>query len=124
MWCVRLVACVAAERGDGRTIYEVYPAASLAQWMWLGGSYKQATPASKALKSRIVDQGLDVGVCGETSVASDDDLDALVSALTAAFAFAGRTEPAPPHLEQLSKSEGWIQVPSRPALDLAAVNFA
>ena len=126
--CVRLVGCLAAERGDGRTIYEVYPAASLARWMCLGGSYKQATPTSKALRRRIVDQlveqGLDVGVFGETLVASDDDLDALVSALSAAFAFAGRTDPPPPHLAQLSKSEGWIHVPSRTALDLAALNFA
>ncbi len=126
--CVRLVQCLAAERGDRRTIYEVYPAASLARWMSLGGSYKKATPASKALRRRIVDQlveqGLDVGGFGETLVASDDDLDALVSALTAALAFAGRTDPPPPHLEQLSRSEGWIHVPSMTALGLEALNFA
>ena len=92
------------------------------------GSYKQATPTSKALRRRIVDQlveqGLDVGGFGETLVASDDDLDAVVSALTAALAFTGQTDPPPPHLEQLSKSEGWIHVPSMTALDLEALNFA
>lgn len=126
--CVRLVECLVAERGDGRTIYEVYPAASLARWMPLRGSYKQATPASKALRRWIVDQlveqGLDVGAFGETLVASDDDLDALVSALTAALAFSGGTDPPPPHLVQLSKSEGWIHVPSRTGLALAGLNFA
>ncbi len=125
--CVRLVQCLVAERGDQRTIYEVYPRASLARWMSLDGSYKKTTPASKAVReqivSRLVEHGLDVGVFRETLEASDDDLDALVSALTAALAFAGRTDLPPPHLAQLSKSEGWIHVPSGPLPDLEALSF-
>lgn len=42
---------------------------------------------------------------------SDDDLDALVSALTAALSYAGKTHPPPPHLEDLAASESWIHVP-------------
>lgn len=55
----RLFECLAAERSDGRPPTKL-STASLAPWMSLGGSYKQATPASKAPRKRIVDQGLDV----------------------------------------------------------------
>ena len=127
--CVRLVQCLEAFRGDRRTIYEVYPAASLACWMTVTSSYKKKRdPASKAVRrwiiGRLVEQGLDVASFGEALVASDDDLDALVSALTAALAFAGRTDLPPPNHAVLAKSEGWIHIPSGPISDLASLDFS
>lgn len=126
--CVRLVQCLEASRGDRSTIYEVYPAATLARWMTVAGSYKKRDSASKAIRrhiiSRLVEQGLDLGDWRQTLVASDDDLDALVSALTAALAFAGRTElPLPSHAAS-ARSEGWIHIPSGPLSDLSSLCLA
>lgn len=126
--CVRLVQCLEASRGDRSTIYEVYPAATLARWMTLSGSYKKRDPTSKTIRRRIiarlVEQGLDLGDCRQTLVASDDDLDALVSALTAALAFAGRTELPPPSHAIPARSEGWIHIPSGPISELSSLCFA
>ena len=115
--CIHLVQRLAAIRRRD-TILEVYPAASLATWMALQGSYKASSSdrqAASANRRRIVDMfvchGLDVSTFGEALTSSDDDLDALVSALTAAFSYAGRTHPPPRHLGDLAASEGWIQIP-------------
>ena len=115
--CIHLVQRLAAIRRH-ETILEVYPAASLANWIALQGSYKASSSdkqAANANRRRIVDlfvcHGLDVSTFGETLSNSDDDLDALVSALTAALSYAGKTHPPPPHLEDLAASEGWIHVP-------------
>ena len=66
--------------------------------MALQGSYKASSSdkqAATANRRRIVDlfvcHGLDVSTFGETLTNSDDDLDALVSALTAALSYAGKT---------------------------------
>ena len=131
--CVRLVQCLEAVRGDQRTIYEVYPAASLARWgIELDGSYKKKDKRNEAASKvrrrriieRLVEHELDLGTFEESLVASDDDLDALVSALTAALAFAGQTDHPPPDLAALARSEGWIHIPSGPLLDLSSLDFS
>ena len=127
--CIRLLQCLAAIRGR-ETIFEVYPAASLANWVAFKGSYKVSSKnkqAATANRRRIVDlfvdHGLDLSTFDETLTNSDDDLDALVSALTAALSFAGRTHPPPPHLVDLAASEGWIQIPIGALLDLEYLSF-
>ena len=96
--CVRLVEYLVAERGDRSSIYEVYPAATLA-CSYKSASAKTKRAASKAARTqilgRLIDHGLDVATFGDALVDVDDNLDALLSAVTAALAFAGRTEPPP-----------------------------
>lgn len=125
--CVRLVEYLVAERGDRGSIHEVYPAATLAKWMTVDGSYKSVgtqakRAASKAVRIRIlgrlIDNGLDVATFGDALADVDDNLDALVSAVTAALAFSGRTELPPPHLAASAHSEGWIHIPSGSLADL------
>ena len=130
--CVRLVQCLTADHGGHSAIYEVYPAASLHHWLPLDSSYKSRSNVKCAAKSKAVrkciierlEQYVDISACGERLVDNDDDLDALVSALTAALAFQGRTHPPPPQLADLAYSEGWIHIPSGPLCDLALLAFA
>ena len=123
--CVHLIKFLEQNRQNRResrpAIYEVYPAASLACWMTLDGSYKKnrnrqkdaaAMGVRRQIIERLADSGLDLGSFREAFVASDDNLDALVSALTAGLASAGRTDPPPENLAHLAASEGWINVPS------------
>ena len=126
--CIRLLQCLAAIRRR-ETLLEVYPAASLANWVAFQGSYKVSSKnkqAATANRRRIVDlfvdHGLDLSTFDETLTNSDDDLDALMSALTAALSFVGRTPP-PPHLADLAASEGWIQIPIGTLLDLEFLSF-
>ena len=130
--CVRLVRCLVEVRGDQSTIFEVYPAASLASWMTVTGSYKassnkQSAAASRSNRNGIVDKlinnGVDIATFRDRFVASHDDLDALVSALTAAFAFKGKTHLPPTHLTDIAYSEGWIHLPSEPLCALGLLAF-
>ena len=127
--CTRLLQDLATTRRR-ETIFEAYPAASLANWVGFKGSYKTSSKNKQAAtdnRRRILDvfveRGLDLSTFDETFTNSDDDLDALVSALTAAFAFAGRTHPPPPHLADLAASEGWIHVPIGTLPNLALLSF-
>lgn len=127
--CVCLVQCLVATRRH-ESIFEVYPAASLANWVEFQGSYKvssrnkrAATANRRRILDAFVDHGLDLSTFDESLMNSDDNLDALVSALTAALAVADRTHPPPPHLANLSTSEGWIQVPIGTLLDFKRVSF-
>ena len=127
--CICLVQCLAATRSH-ESIFEVYPAASLANWVEFQGSYKvssrnkhAATDNRRRILDHFADHGLDLSTFDETLTNSDDDLDALVSALTAALAFAGRTLPPPPGLAHLAASEGWIQIPTGTLPDLEHLSF-
>lgn len=127
--CVHLVQCLAAIRKP-ETILEVYPAASLANWVAFQGSYKAssknkqaATVNRRRILDLFVDHGLDLSTFDDLLAKSDDDLDALVSALTAACSIAGRTHPPPPHLVDLAASEGWIQIPIGTLRDLTSLSF-
>ena len=115
--CVHLLERLAARKVARTRIYEVYPAASLAKWCLNGGEILQAEHRRRLKKSRriilqrLVDQGVDVGDFRHQLVTRHDDLDALISALTAALAYADKTVAPPPELADHAKLEGWIHIP-------------
>lgn len=126
--CVHLLERLAARKVARTRIYKVYPAASLAKWCLNGGgSYKRNTDASQEVRriilQRLVDQGVDVGDFRHQLVTRHDDLDALISALTAALAYADKTVAPPPELADHAKLEGWIHIPRGSLDQLRALQF-
>ena len=69
--CVRLIQCLAAERGDRRTIYEVYPAASLARWMSLGVRTSRLHPPRRHSEGGL---SINLSSTGSTLEASEKPL--------------------------------------------------
>lgn len=100
--------------GRGRLV-ETYPAGALHIWGLPRGGYKGTEERQQAVRAVIVDglQGLaDLGELAEASIASDDTLDAVVSALIAWMAASGRTvAPESEEAERLAAVEGWIHLP-------------
>ncbi len=113
-------------RDGSDDVYEVYPAAALRAWGLLarrGERYKggpAGDAATRAVRRRILGAlggfggvTLEPGLV-EAAAASDDVLDAAVSALVGVEALAGRTEGPPPELAARAAREGWIHVPRGP----------
>lgn len=104
---------VSDKSGDGR-FYEVYPAASLRAWGLQDTGYKQGEKAPlvrrKILrKLRKQMAWLDFG---GMNFASDDEIDALIAAITAWCAANGHTtKPAEDEMKR-ARIEGWIHIPS------------
>jgi hypothetical protein len=118
--------------GTRSGIYEAYPAAALAAWGLPFKGYKPGTAGStkstsaERIRSEIAD-GVQAKSGGwlridahdglreqlVSSTGADDKLDALISALVARAAHAGKTVPPEPGSEEhrLALEEGWIQVP-------------
>jgi predicted nuclease with RNAse H fold len=113
--------------GSGRLV-ETYPAAALRAWGFLarrgvrykGGGAQGARESQRDERRRIVEaieeqseSWLHVTTAlHEAAVASDHELDALVSALVALAARAGATYPVPVDSREVARREGWIHVPS------------
>ena len=100
--------------GDGR-FFEVYPAATLAQWGLPSKGYKGTKKLAPDLRKQIV-QGLcthlpDLEAC-EKAIACDHALDALVCALTGILAHRGQTHRPNPNDLETAKKEGWIHFPT------------
>ena len=97
--------------GSGR-VCEVYPAAALRSWGLPFRGYKAAD--AQAVREGIVEKLGGVvdwnGFRGEC-VRSDDVLDAVIAALVAREAAAGRTLAPEPGDLDLALSEGWIHLP-------------
>lgn len=115
-----------ARRGKGRLV-EVYPAASLSQWGlnpkdWTddSGSYKRSSSGGPARCRKLAasiqeaaDDRLDFGGDEERFASSDDELDALVAALTVRAVSLGLGEPLPDDVDdETILSEGWIRLPA------------
>jgi predicted nuclease with RNAse H fold len=108
--------------GEQNSVFEVYPAASLASW---GLDYKGYKPGNaeksqraKEMRDRIagelpwVDEDLRAHF-----VESDDKLDAFVASLTARAAWKGRTvRPENGKQHDLAAIEGWIHIPEADSL--------
>lgn len=111
--------------GSGR-VAEVYPAFALMQWgLASEGTYKSRE--ATAARSRIVaglEAGLDLDLSDrvrDRCVASDHDLDALISAVVARAAACGMTHaPATEEERAMAAVEGWMHLPRRD-LPLTAV---
>lgn len=104
-----------ARDGSGRLV-ETYPAGALRVWGLPRDRYKGNEERHRAARTVIV-AGLqrfaDLGDLVEASIASDDTLDAVVSALVAWLAASGRTAtPDSQEVERLAAVEGWIHLPS------------
>lgn len=112
--------------GSGRLV-ETYPAAALRAWGFLarrgvrykGGGSHGARESQREERTRIIDA---IEAQSETwlhvtpalhdaAIASDHELDALVSALVALAARAGATHPVPLESKEAARREGWIHVP-------------
>lgn len=100
--------------GSGRLV-ETYPAGALHVWGLPRTGYKGKEEGPRSVRAAIVEgiQGLvDLGELREESIASDDTLDAVVSALIAWMAASGRTmAPDNEEAERLAAVEGWIHLP-------------
>ncbi len=127
--CVRLCQCLAAKYGDEFKIFEIYPAASLASWMTVKGSYKSSTNPSISRENRIYiveeleKHGVDMSIRKDSFVNSDDDLDALLCALTCAVAFKEKTFLSPADMSKLTEFEGWIHFPCGSLEDFSRITF-
>jgi hypothetical protein len=103
--------------GVGRLV-ETYPAGALHVWGLPRDGYKGKEERPRAIRAAIVDrlQGLaDLGELQDASIASDDTLDAVVSALVAWMAASGRTViPETGEAERVASVEGWIHLPIDP----------
>ena len=103
--------------GSGRLV-ETYPAGALYLWGLPRNGYKGNDEHPRAVREVIVnDLGtrVDLGELEEASIASDDTLDAVVSALVAWMAVSGRTvAPDSEEAERLAAVEGWIHLPGSP----------
>jgi predicted nuclease with RNAse H fold len=113
--------------GSGRLV-ETYPAAALRAWGLLarrgvrykGGGAQGARESQREERQRIIEeieQRSDSWLAVTTAVhdaaiASDHELDALVSALVALAARANATYPVPLDAREPALREGWIHVPS------------
>ena len=119
MRCAGLLARIAATgapiRRDGleSRVAEVYPAAALRIWQLPTLGYKTDRPARAALVKALAAQAqwLDWGGKEQTSIDSDDVLDAVVCALVAGAVAARRTGAPTPDEEALAQEEGWIHLP-------------
>jgi hypothetical protein len=121
--------------GSGRLV-ETYPAAALRAWGLLarrgvrykGGGAEGARESQRTERERIVEEieqhsesWLTVApVLHEACIASDHELDALVSALVALAVRAKATHPAPLESKEAALREGWIHVPNEALSSLGA----
>jgi predicted nuclease with RNAse H fold len=128
MRCALLQEGMAVRAWDGRRqprdgsgqLIEAYPAAALKLLGLPASGYKGPKPESRELRRRIL-RGLavmsDLEQVFETSVASDNHLDAVVSALVGWMAATGRTDrPVSAVDQRLALIEGWIHLPRDPHL--------
>jgi predicted nuclease with RNAse H fold len=103
--------------GRGRLV-ETYPAGALHLWGLPRNGYKGNEEHPRAVRAVIVNglrKLVDLGELEEVSIASDNTLDAVVSALVAWMAASGRTfAPDSEEVESLAAVEGWIHLPRPP----------
>jgi predicted nuclease with RNAse H fold len=132
MRCAALLATLASEgspvdRSGMGSVVEVYPAASLAKWGLTFKGYKTSKNLANldTLVTALQGQApwLELGAFGQMCRRSDDAIDAVLCALTAAASACGAIEPIPlGHLESAQR-EGWIAIPSEPLAQLASRVF-
>lgn len=110
--------------GSGR-IAEVYPAAALKVWALPHRGYKGTK--GRGARREILDgmraqaPWLDLAEVAEGCLGSDDELDAVISALVAlAVRLGATTLPGTPAEVGATRSEGWIHVPGVPLAELGA----
>ncbi|PJE96556.1 DUF429 domain-containing protein [Streptomyces carminius] len=116
----------AIPRDGSGPVVEVYPAFALIQWgLAPDGTYKgKGATAARARILAGLEDGLDLDLSDRVRgrcVASDHDLDALISAVVARAAACGMTHvPATEEEQSGAEVEGWIHLPRRD-LPLTAV---
>jgi hypothetical protein len=125
MRCADLLVDLAGEGGLDRTggglVVEVYPAAALRQWGLDPSGYKGARPEKVEKRRELVAE-----VTAATSrwleltdedrellIASDDILDALISAIVGRAVQMEGTLRIPDAHRRIAASEGWIHLPER-----------
>ncbi|MEM7141949.1 MAG: DUF429 domain-containing protein [Actinomycetota bacterium] len=112
------------DRSGRRGIYEAYPGGTLAVWGLPATGYKGKDGAAK--RSTIVDAletQIDFGDFDVAARASDDDLDAILTAVIAGLARAKATTKPPAEHRRVAAIEGWIHVPTIGLADLTEIRF-
>jgi hypothetical protein len=106
------IAGPGADRSGDAGIYETYPGGSLATWGLRSTGYKDdaGTDARRGIVDALAGH-IDLAGTADRLVASDDDLDAVITAVVAGLAFMGLTTSAPPEHRAVARVEGWIHVP-------------
>ncbi|MGK5441428.1 DUF429 domain-containing protein [Micromonospora sp. URMC 105] len=127
MRCAALLARLAevgqpVDRSGSGTVVEVYPAASLKQWLLPYRGYKgrQNSDALNELVDGLIGSApwLQLGAFEPVCRGSDHAVDAVVAALTARAAAIGQaTRPGPADLAAAT-TEGWIALPTTPLTSL------
>jgi len=106
------LAGLGADRSGKAGVYETYPGGAVARWELTTASYKHRE--SQPQRERIVvalEQWVALGDFRDQMVERDDDLDAVLCAVIARLAKAGRTIRPTPQEQPRSSREGWIHVP-------------
>ena len=113
-----------ADRGGGAGVFEVYPAGSLAVWGLQSTGYKkkEATAARLAIVAALAEH-IDLGGTEDRLVGSDDDLDAVITAVVTGLAVAGLTTAPSAENAEIAAVEGWIHVPTGSLRDVAGIRF-
>lgn len=112
------------DRSGRRHVYEAYPGGTLAVWGLPATGYKGADGAEK--RAEIVDAlaaHIDFGDHRKAVTASDDDLDAVLTAVIAALGMSRHTTRPPAEHRRIAAIEGWIHIPTLALSELRTVKF-
>ncbi|MEM9466444.1 MAG: DUF429 domain-containing protein [Actinomycetota bacterium] len=96
-------------------VFEVYPGGALAMWGLPSSGYKKRGADREAVRATIIDALEAVVEFGDfrgAALDSDDDLDAVMSALIAGLAQRGRTIRPDADQSAAAEREGWIHLPA------------
>ena len=112
------------DRSGRRHVYEAYPGGTLAVWGLPSTGYKgDAGTQKRAAIVDALDGPVDFGSHRDAVAASDDDLDAVLTAVVAGLGRARHTTRPPAEHRRTAAIEGWIHVPTIPLADLGTVRF-
>lgn len=112
------------DRSGRRNVFEAYPGGTLAVWGLPATGYKGADGREK--RADIVaglEGSIDFGEHRDAMLDSDDDLDAVVTAVIAGLGRARHTTRPPAEHRRVAAIEGWIHVPTIALDELAGVTF-
>ena len=112
------------DRSGRRGIYEAYPGGTLAVWGLPSTGYKGKDGGEK--RAEIVEslrEVIDFGSFEEAAVGSDDDLDAILTAVVAGLGRARVTTRPPAEHRRVAAIEGWIHVPTIIRDKVADISF-
>lgn len=112
------------DRSGRRHVYEAYPGGTLAVWGLPATGYKGTDGAARR-REIVAALAPVIGLDGHRDAveASDDDLDAVLTAVVAGLGRARHTTRPPAEHRRIAAIEGWIHVPTLALAEITDVHF-